>query len=158
MLNRLREELSRLEQLKVIQKVDHPTVWVNSLTIIEKLNRELRLCLDPKDLNKTIKRHHYKMPTPETVFAKMSGATVFSKLDASNGYWQIAVDLESSDLLTFNTPFGRYNFLRVPFGIKSASEVFQKAIAEIVEGLEGVQNMQDDSSLNTRKDRPLFAL
>ena len=104
-LNSLREELSRLDQLKDIQKVDHSTVWVNSLTIIEKPNGKLRLCLDPKDLNKTIKRHHFEMPTSETVFAKMSGATVFSKLDASNGYWQIAVDPECSDLLTFNTPF-----------------------------------------------------
>ena len=54
------------------------------------------------------------------------------------------MDSESSDFLTFSTPFGRYEFLRVPFGIKSASEVFRKAVAEILEGLEGVQNLQDD--------------
>ena len=69
------------------------------------------------------------MPTAETFLAKMSEATVFSKLDASNGYWQIAVDCEFSDLLTFNTLFGRYKFLRVPFGIKMASEVFHRAVA-----------------------------
>ena len=85
MLNRLREDLSRLEQLTVIQKVDYPTDWVNSLTIVEKPNGKLRLCLDPKNLNKAIKRHHYEMPTAETVFSKMSRATVFSKKDASNG-------------------------------------------------------------------------
>ena len=144
MLNRLREQLSQLEHLTVIQKVDHPTDWVNSLTIVERANGQLRLCLDPKVVNKATKRHNYEMPTAETVFAKMSGATVFSKLDASNGYWQIAVGSESSDLLTFNTLFGRYKFLRIPFGLKSASEVFQKAVAEILEQLEGVQNMQDN--------------
>ena len=118
--------------------------WVNSLTIVEKPNGKLRLCLDPKDLNKAIKRHHYEMPTEETVFADMSEATVFSNLDASIGYWQIAVDSENSDLLTFNTPFGRYKFLRLPFRLKRASEVFQKVVAEMLEKLEGVQNKQDD--------------
>ena len=144
MLNRLREELSRLELLTVIHKVDHPTDWVNSLRKVEKPNGKLRLCLDPKDFNKAIKRHHYELPTAETISAKMSGATVFSKIDASNGYWQIAVDSESSDLLTFNTPFRRYKFLRLPFGLESAFEVLLKAIAEVLEGLEGIQNMQDD--------------
>ena len=58
--------------------------------------------------------------------SEMSGAQYYFKLDASNGYWQIKVDEESSRLLTFNTPFGKYRFKRLSFGIHSASEVFQK--------------------------------
>ena len=69
---------------------------------------------------------------------------VFSKLDASNGYWQIPVDNESSDLLTFATTFGRYKFKRMPYGIHSASEIFQLEISKIIEGIEGVANSQDD--------------
>ena len=81
------------------------------------------------------------MPTAETV---MSDAKYFSKLDASNGYWQIKVDKESSKLLTFNTPYGRHRFKRLPFGILSAGEVFQKKIADIIRGLDGCTNVQDD--------------
>jgi len=47
-------------------------------------------------------------------------------LDASNGFWQVALDKESSDLTTFNTPLGRYKWLRLPFGLCSASEEYQR--------------------------------
>ena len=107
-------------------------------------NQALRLCLDPRDLNKAIKRRHFKLPTAEELFAEMKGAKYFTKLDASSGYWQIKVDEESSKLLTFAIPFGRYKFKRLPFGIHSASEIFQQNVAEIIEGCEGARNSQDD--------------
>ena len=65
-------------------------------------------------------------------------------MDASSGYWQIKVDEESSNLLTFNTPFGRHRIKRLPFGIHSAAEVFQKEISQIIDGIEGAANDQDD--------------
>ena len=96
------------------------------------------------DLNKAIKRQHYRLPSAEELFAEMSGAMYFTKLDASNGYWQIKVDNESSNLLTFNTIFGRYKFKRLPFGIHSASEVFQQEISDIISGISNCRNSQDD--------------
>ena len=74
----------------------------------------------------------------------MHHAKFLTKLDASSGYWQIKVDEESSKLLTFSTPFGRLRFKRLPPGIHSASEVFQKDIEEIIEGCEGARNSQED--------------
>ena len=112
-----------MKQLDIIEEIDEPTEWVSSLVIIEKADGRLRVCLDPSDLNRLIKREYYPMPTAETVMSEMSDAKYFSKLGASNGYWQIKVDEESSKLLTFNTPFGRHRFKRLPFGILTASEV-----------------------------------
>jgi hypothetical protein len=112
--------------------------------IVEKPNGQIRLCLDPRDLNKAIKRHHHPLPTVDEILAKLGGAKMFSKLDASSGYWQIKVDDESSKLLTFNTLFGRHRFKRLPFGIHSAAEVFQKKISEIISDIEGAANNQDD--------------
>ena len=63
-----------------------------------------RVCLDPKDLNQYIMREHYPMSTVEEVAARMQGATIFSWIDASSGYWQIPLDEESSYLTTYNTP------------------------------------------------------
>ena len=74
----------------------------------------------------------------------MSGSQYFSKLDASSGYWQIKVDEESSNLLTFGTPFGRLWFKRLPYGIHSASEVFQKTVNFIICDIPGCSNSQDD--------------
>ena len=102
----LRSELERMIMLDVIEPVREPTEWVNPLVTVEKPNGKLRVCLDPRDLNKAIKRQHYKLPTAEELFSEMTGARYFSKLDASNGHWQIKIDTESSKLLTLVTPFG----------------------------------------------------
>ena len=128
----------------VITPSQEPTDWVNSLVIVEKPNGKLRICLDPRPLNRAIKREHFQLPTTENILSRMSGARYFSKLDASQGYWHIKVDEESSKLLTFATPFGRYRFKRLPFGIHSASEIFQVEIANIIAGIEGTANSQDD--------------
>ena len=84
------------------------------------------------------------MPTVEEIASRVSGATVFSKLDATHGYWQIPLDESSQLLTTFSTPFGRYCFKRMPFGIKSAQEVFQKRISQHFDDIEGVATDIDD--------------
>ena len=68
----------------------------------------------------------------------MSGARYFSKLNASSGYWQTKLDEESC----FNSCFNKFN--RLPFGVSNAPEIFQMDMAEIIEGIEGVANAQDD--------------
>ena len=70
------------------------------------------------------------VPTMEELTMEMKGAQYFTKLDASSGFWQIPLDESSSKLWTFATPFGRFRFCRLPFGIKSAPEVFQKKYTE----------------------------
>ena len=82
---KLKDELSRMVKLEVIEPVEGPSDWVSSLVIVEKPNGKLRICLDPKDLNRAIKRHHLKLPTAEEIFANMKDAKYFTKLDASNG-------------------------------------------------------------------------
>ena len=75
--------------------MDRPTDWVNSLVIAEKKDGNLRLCLDPRDLNKVIKREHYKIPTVEEIASTLTGKSVFSILDEKDGFWQIPLDEES---------------------------------------------------------------
>ena len=73
-----------MESQGIIRKVSEPTKWVSSIVYIRKKNGKLRLCLDPKDLNRAIMRCHYKTPTMEELAHKLSGAQHFSKLDAKN--------------------------------------------------------------------------
>ena len=141
---KLQQALERNVRTGVLKKVNQPTDWVSNLVVVEKKDGSLRLCLDPKDLNKAIKREHYKIPTMEEIAAEFTGKTVFSTLDLKDGYWQIQLDEDSSQLCTFNTPFGRYRFTRMPFGIKSASEVFQKRNEETFAGISGIHIVADD--------------
>ena len=142
--DRLKSERDKEESLGVIVKVDEHTDWVNSITIVEKNNGSLRICLDPRDLNKALKREHYSCPTVDDIAAKLHGARVFTVLDATSGYWQVKLDKKSSLLTTLNTPFGRYRFTRLPFGVNSAQDVFQKEIYLTYEGLPGVAAIVDD--------------
>ena len=141
---RVKKALSDMENDGVIRKVDEPMDWVNSMVIVEKPNKKLRICLDPRNLNTAIKREHFQLPTIEEITSRMSGAKIFSKLDGNNSYWQLKLDPESQLLTTFNTPYGRYCYLRTPFGIKSAQEVYQKRISQLFEDIEGVETDIDD--------------
>ncbi len=141
--DKLKSELHRLADLDIIKPVSAPTPWVSSLLTIDKPNK-LRICMDPKDLNVAIKRSHYPLSTIEDVLPDLGRAKVFSTLDAKNGFWQVELDEESSHLCTFNTPFGRYRWLRMPFGITSAPEEFQRRQDQVIEGLRGVRGVADD--------------
>ena len=126
------------------QSVQEPTEWVNSLVAVLKPNGKIRLCIDPKDLNRAIKREQYPMKTIDEVITRMPNAKFFSKLDATQGYWQVELDDESAKKCTFNTPFGRYRFNRLPFGISSAPEVFQNIMSQIFDGHDGIEVIVDD--------------
>ena len=138
------KELQRMETLGVIEKVTEPSAWISSMTVVAKPNGSIRLCLDPRELNKAIQRQHYPMKTIEEITAGMPDATVFSKFDATSGYWQLKLTDKSSHLTCFNTPFGRYKYLRLPFGISSAGEIWQRAMIEEFGDLEGVEVIVDD--------------
>ena len=76
-----------MDRLDVIEKVQEATEWVNSMVVIRKPNGKLRICIDPRDLNKVVKREHYPMRTIEEIATRMPNAKFFTVLDASSGYW-----------------------------------------------------------------------
>ena len=140
----LKEYLDDLEARGVIEKVERPTEWVNSAVITRKANSNLRLCLDPKPLNKALKRCHFPMPVIEDILPELGKAKIFTKLDCKDGYWQKKLTEESSLLTTFATSFGRYIWNRMPFGISPASKIFQLRLHKAVEDLDGVYAIADD--------------
>lgn len=142
--DKLKQTLNELECKNIVSKVEYPTEWVNSLMIVEKPNGSLRLCLDPKPLNRYICREHFLIPKCEDILSQLKGKTVFTVIDMKDGFWQIQLNEESSNLCTFNTPFGRYKFNRVPFGLCSIPEIFQRKNMEIFGDIPGVNIYFDD--------------
>ena len=111
--------------LKYLQAtVTEPMAWVSSMLVVVKTDT-FRIWIDPKDLNKAICCEHYHMPTFDEVVTRLTKATKFTVTDAKHGFWQKRLDTESSYKTTSNTPFGRYRWNRVQFGISSAPEVWQ---------------------------------
>ena len=140
----LKDTLDALEAQGVIAQVTTPTRWISSIVAVPKKNGKLRICLDPKDLNRAIQREKYQLPTVEDIATRLHGAKVFTVMDVRNGFWHVSLDEESSYLTTFQTPFGRYRWRRMPFGISSAPEVFQRKMHELIEGMTGVEVVADD--------------
>ena len=137
----LRLELERKEN--ILAPVSEATDWVSSMVTVVKPNK-LRICIDPKDLNRAIKRRHYPLPTVEEIATSLSEAKVFSVLDAKSGFWQVPLDDSSRRLTTFNTPFGRFRWLRMPFGISSAPEEFQRRMNDTFGDVKGTAVIADD--------------
>uniref|UniRef100_A0A669BXN3 Gypsy retrotransposon integrase-like protein 1 n=1 Tax=Oreochromis niloticus TaxID=8128 RepID=A0A669BXN3_ORENI len=144
LLPKVKEELNRMEQQGVISKVEEPTDWCAPMVVVPKRTGKVRICSDLTELNKYVMREKHPLPSVEHTLGQLAGAKVFSKLDASAGFWQIPLSRDSSLLTTFITPFGRYCYNRLCFGISSAPEHFQKRMARILEGLEGVLCQMDD--------------
>ena len=140
----IEKALQKMEELQIITQVTEPTEWVSSITYPRKHDGTICICLDPKDLNRAIIREHYKAPTLEEISHKLSGATIFSKLDTKDGFWSIHLDTQSSYLTTLNTHKGRYRFLHMPFGLKMSQDMFQMRMDHITDRLPGVIAIHDD--------------
>ena len=89
-------------------------------------------------------QEHYQMPTIEEVVTRLAQAKKFMVVDAKDGFWQKRLDTESSYKTTFNTPSGRYRWQRMPFGINSVLEVWQRTMHKFLEKLEGVEVIADN--------------
>ena len=113
------------------------------MVVVTKPNGSIRICIDPWDFNKAVKRQHFPLLTVEEVVSRIPNAKVFSKIDCTSSFWQIELDYESSKLCTFNTPFGRYRYLRLPFGIKCASELYQSIMSEMIKDIEDAEVIID---------------
>ena len=141
---RVKEELDKLVADGILAPVTDPTRWVSQLVIREKKNGDLRICIDPRPLNKALKRPHYQLPVIDDVLPELNKARVFSKLDLASAFWQLKLDNESSLLTTFNSSFGRFRWIRLPFGTSVSSEIFQQRIHQALEELPGVICVADD--------------
>lgn len=132
------------EAMGVISKVTQPTAWCAGIVVVPKANGKIRLCVDLTRLNKWVRRECHISPAVDQTLAMMPDAKAFTKLDARSGFWQIPLAKSSALLTTFITPFGRYCFNRLQFGISSAPEHFQRRMSQMLEGCEGELCHADD--------------
>ena len=112
---------------EIIVPVTEPTEWVSALAIATKKSGELRVCVDPRSLNKALRREHYKPPTLDDVLPELSKARIITTVDLRQGYWHVRLDEDSLRRTTFATPHGRYRWLRLPYGQRGDSRSRREA-------------------------------
>ena len=129
------------------------------MVVVKKKNGGVRICINLKPFNQCILREHHPLPKVNDILEQLTGATVFFKLDMNGGFWQVPVAEKSRLFITFITPFGRYCYDKLPFGISSAPGHFQWRMYSLPEGLPGVLCVMDDILIfgTTRQETTVYS-
>ena len=144
MVDKAKAALDKMLATGVIERIEEPADWCAGIVVVPKPGGTVRICVDLTKLNEAVRRELFIMPAVEETVAKLKAAKIFTKLNANNGFWQVKLDPASAKLTTFITPFGRFYFKRLPYGLNAAPEYFMKRMYQVLEGLEGVVCQVDD--------------
>ena len=145
--DKLKAELDLLQHQQIIAPTTEATEWCAPIVVTPKKNSDkIRMCVDLSHLNRFVVRERFWSITPAQAVADIaaSDAKIFTIIDALKGYHQCPLDLQSQPLTTFITPFGRFKYLRAPYGISSISEHYNRRMIEAFEGLSGFRRVVDD--------------
>ena len=137
-----------MESMGIIKKITEPSEWCTGIAIVPKSTGAVRICGDLKLLNTSVLREPHPIPMVDETLAQLSGATFLVKSNTNSGFWQIPLPEESQPYATFISPFGQYCFQKLPFGISSAPELFQRRISCLLDGLKGVLWHMDDALIH----------
>lgn len=125
--------------IEMIEIVEDATEWCAPMVVVPKKDGKVRVCSDFTELNKFVIRERYQLPSVEETLAKLKEVSIFTKLDFNSVFWQLTLDKESRKYTTFITPFGRFAYKRVRFGITRAPEVFQMTISDLIRPLKNMR-------------------
>ena len=151
---KVEEELDRLVQDKVLEPVQFSS-WAAPIVPVLKADKtSIRICGDFKlAVNRASKLDQYPLPRVEDLFSTLSGGKTFSKLDMSQAYQQLPLSQESKSYLVINTHRGLFRYNRLPFGVSSASAIFQRVMESLLKGIPGVVAYLDDILITGKTDK-----
>ena len=144
---KLKQEIDLLVDQGIITPVTEPTDWCAPIVVAPKKGTDhIRMCVDLSKLNRFVRQERYPSVTPAEAVTDLhqSQAKFFTVFDALKGYHQYPLDEESQKLTTFITPFGRFKYLRAPYGISSISEHYNRRMDEAFAGIQGIRKIVDD--------------
>ena len=124
-----RDEFNKMLNMGIIRRSASP--WALPLHMVQKPAGGWRPCSDYRRLNSITEADYYAIPHIQDFSARLSEATVFSKVDLVRGYHQVLVAEEDVSKTAVITPFGLFKFLRMPFGLKNAAQTFQRLMDSI---------------------------
>lgn len=106
--------------------------WVSAPVIVKKHDGSLRLCIDFRPLNACTVSDPYPLPLIEAMLRKMAPAKYFSAMDIASAFWQVSMHPEHAKYTAFMTHEGKFEWLRMPFGLKNASSTFQRLMDNVL--------------------------
>ena len=143
---KLKAELQTLQDQGIIAPVTQVTEWCTPIFVTPKKGTDkIRMCVDLSRLNRYVQRERYQSSSAEAVAdITLEEAKYFTVIDVAKGYHQCPLDEQSQLYTPFITPFGRFKYLRAPYGLSSIAEHYNRRMAEAFEGLTGFRRVVDD--------------
>lgn len=130
--------------------------WTSPIVVLRKTDGDLRICGDYKiGVNHKVCSDSYPIPNVEVALHVLAGMSVFTKIDLKTAYHQIPIDDNFKEVTTINTPIGLLRWKRMPYGIKTASAVFQRAIEQVLENMKTMICYQDNICIGATNEKEL---
>jgi ribonuclease HI/transposase InsO family protein len=148
----IQAELKKMLDAGIIAPTRH-SAWCSNLVVVRKKNGGIRLCIDFRNLNLACIKDNYPLPNMETLLQRVTGSKIMSMLDGFSGYNQVLVKKEDQNKTTFTTPWGTFEYLRMPFGLLNAGATFQRAMDYAFHELMGkiIEIYQDDLTVFSKE-------
>eukprot|EP00057_Strongylocentrotus_purpuratus_P000907 XP_001186509.2 PREDICTED: uncharacterized protein LOC754648 [Strongylocentrotus purpuratus] len=144
---KVKEEVQKMIDVGIVESSSSP--YASPVVMVKKKDGTIRFCCDYRKLNQVTVTDAEPIPDQEGIFAKLSRAKYFTKIDLTKGYWQVPLTEEAKELTAFVTPDGLYQFRSMPFGLVNAPASFSRIMRALLRGLHGVDNFIDDILIHT---------
>lgn len=156
--SRVEARLAEMVAMDIIEKVDYIPRWLSGLSIVIKDADKFRLVLNMRRVNQAIKRPYVVIPTVDDIMGAVRGSRYFSKLDLTSAFFHMVLDERARDMTCFMTMTGVYRYKRLPFGMVSAPEIFQRFMTFVLKDIAGAQVYLDDILMHADTKQKLEAI
>ncbi|UYV84446.1 hypothetical protein LAZ67_X002198 [Cordylochernes scorpioides] len=140
----IRNQIQQMLENGIIEQSFSP--FSSPVTLVTKRDKTKRFCIDYRKVNELISSDVHPLPRIEDILDRLAQAKYFSTADISSAYWQVPIHPDSRPLLAFATFEGLYQPTRLPFGLKTSPQIYERAISQILQrhGLDCVAHYFDD--------------
>ena len=138
----LKQEIDEMLKLDVIEITDSP--YCSPIIMLKKKDNSYRTVADMRKINKVTLFDCEVIPDPKVIFAKVTESNYFSKVDCCKGFWQIPMNPEHKKYTAFSTPYGNFQFKRMPFGLINAGATYNTMMRKLLKNMDRVDSFVDD--------------
>ncbi len=146
------QEVKKLLAVGFIKPIQHPR-WLSNIVSVKKKNRQIRCCVDFRNLNKACPKDEFLLPNMDLLIDSATGHAMFSFMDGFNGYNQIRMSTKDAEKTAFRTPIDNFYYTVMPFGLKNVGVTYQRTMTAMFHDMmhREIEDYVDDIVVKSKK-------